>query len=223
MVKVAIIDSGVHAGNPHVSAGAVAGAVTVAGDGTVSEGGVDLLGHGTAVAGAILEKCPDARIYAVRIFERRLSATIEAMIGALDWCRAQKIDVINLSLGTSNEAHRERLEQAIARSGVVVSAKAMLPGKLDGVLGVESDAACPRDQFYWRGGTVYASPYPRPIPGVPVERNLQGVSFAVANVTGLVSARLAQLQEAEQGGQNRAATDEQRVMEIALARIHARS
>ena len=32
-----------------------------------------------------------------------------------------------------------------------------------------------------------ASPYPRPIPGVPVERNLHGISFAVANATGLIA------------------------------------
>jgi hypothetical protein len=38
-----------------------------------------------------------------------------------------------------------------------------------------------------------ASGFPRPIPGVPPERNLQGVSFAVANVTGF----LARLLEAE--------------------------
>ena len=30
-------------------------------------------------------------------------------------------------------------------------------------------------------------PYPRPIPGVPVAHNLRGVSFAVANMTGLVA------------------------------------
>jgi hypothetical protein len=34
---------------------------------------------------------------------------------------------------------------------------------------------------------VHASPFPRPIPGVPPERNLAGVSFAVANVTGFLA------------------------------------
>ncbi|MYG21824.1 MAG: hypothetical protein F4168_05470, partial [Gemmatimonadetes bacterium] len=37
---------------------------------------------------------------------------------------------------------------------------------------------------------VAASPYPRPIPGVPVERNLSGISFAVANVTGVLASVL---------------------------------
>ena len=38
------------------------------------------------------------------------------------------------------------------------------------------------------GGTVYvASGYPRSLPGVPRERNLHGISFAVANMTGFVA------------------------------------
>jgi hypothetical protein len=37
-----------------------------------------------------------------------------------------------------------------------------------------------------------ASGYPRPIPGVPPERNLRGVSFAVANATGVIARFLAQ-------------------------------
>jgi hypothetical protein len=41
------------------------------------------------------------------------------------------------------------------------------------------------------GRTVLrASPYPRPIPGVPPERNLNGISFAVANATGALAAVL---------------------------------
>lgn len=36
-----------------------------------------------------------------------------------------------------------------------------------------------------------ASGYPRPIPGVPPERNLKGISFAVANVTGVLARAMA--------------------------------
>jgi len=40
------------------------------------------------------------------------------------------------------------------------------------------------------GTTVYrASGWPRPIPGVPPLRNLNGISFAVANVTGILARR----------------------------------
>ena len=34
---------------------------------------------------------------------------------------------------------------------------------------------------------IRASGFPRPIPGVPPERNLRGQSFAVANATGLMA------------------------------------
>jgi hypothetical protein len=37
------------------------------------------------------------------------------------------------------------------------------------------------------GPALLASPFPRPIPGVVMERNLSGVSFAVANATGLLA------------------------------------
>jgi hypothetical protein len=67
----------------------------------------------------------------------------------------------------------------------------MLPGTLDGVIAVAPDVECPRDEFRFRDGIFYASPYPRPIPGVPAERNLQGPSFAVANMTGFAAQALA--------------------------------
>jgi len=35
-----------------------------------------------------------------------------------------------------------------------------------------------------------ASGYPRPIPGIPTRRNINGISFAVANTTGVLAALL---------------------------------
>src|SRR5258707_235174 len=100
-MKIAIIDSGIHAGHPHV--GEVAGGVSMIGDDWA-----DRLGHGTAVAGAIREKAPDAELYAVKVFDTRLSAAIDTLIRAIEWSIDQGMDAINLSLGTVNEAHRAR-------------------------------------------------------------------------------------------------------------------
>jgi hypothetical protein len=186
-MRIAIIDSGVHPGHPHV--GQVAGTIhfTAHGPGTDP---VDRLGHGTAVAGAIREKAPHADLFAVKVFDRRLSASIGAILLALAWCREQRMDLINLSLGTENPEHRAALIDAVEENGIVVSASHMLPGSLPGVIGVAADETCPRDAWRYRDGVYFASPYPRPIPGVPVERNLHGVSFAVANMTGLVAQAL---------------------------------
>jgi hypothetical protein len=186
-MRIAVIDSGIHDGHPHV--GRVAGSVHFTADGEGSDP-VDRLGHGTAVAGAIREKVPAADLFAVKVFDRRLSVNIGAILRALAWCRAERMDAINLSLGTPNEEHRAPLMSAIADNGVVISAAHLLPGQLPGVVGVAADESCPRDSFRQHGGLFLASPYPRPIPGVPPSRNLQGVSFAVANMTGFVARTL---------------------------------
>src|SRR5580698_4505700 len=109
-MKIAIIDSGVHYGHPHV--GEIAGAVeiTLAGEGPDA---IDRLGHGTAVAGAIREKAPDAELYAVKVFDRRLTANIAVFLRALEWCRQHGMDVVNLSLGTQNQGHRQAFVEAI--------------------------------------------------------------------------------------------------------------
>jgi hypothetical protein len=50
---------------------------------------------------------------------------------------------------------------------------------------------CRLERLNARGAVFRAAGYPRPIPGVPPERNLKGLSFAVANVTGVVARLLA--------------------------------
>jgi subtilisin family serine protease len=182
-MKIAVIDSGIHPGHPHV--GEISGGVeiTLTGEGYDA---IDRLGHGTAVAGAIREKMPDAELYAVKVFDRRLRANVGVILRALAWCREHGMDVVNLSLGTENPDHRQAFVEAIGDL-MVVSAANALPGSLPGVIGVGPDPDCPRDVFRYHDGMFYASPYPRTIPGVPVDRNLHGTSFAVANMTGLVA------------------------------------
>jgi hypothetical protein len=186
-MKIAIIDSGIHPGHLHV--GEIAGAVqiTLAGEGPDA---IDRLGHGTAVAGAIREKAPDAELYAVKVFDRKLTANIGVILRALEWCRDHRMDLVNLSLGTENPAHRDAFLRVLGDDLLVVSAANVLPGSLPEVIGVAADPDCPRDVFRYHGGVFHASPYPRPIPGVPVDRNLRGTSFAVANMTGLVARAL---------------------------------
>ena len=195
-VRVAVIDSGVHARHPHI--GGVAGGVAIGPELDESDY-TDRIGHGTAVMAAIKEKAPDAEYFAVRVFYSSLRTTVDLLLRGIDWCVANRIDVINLSLGTTNPAHRERFNAAVAQAlemGVVlVSARdsegvPVLPGTLPGVIGVNLDWDCPRDLYYCRpspeGLAVNASGYPRSLPGVPPARNLHGISFAVANTTGFV-------------------------------------
>ena len=195
-VRVAVVDSGVNAAHPHI--GGVAGGVTI-GRELDSKDYTDVIGHGTAVMAAIKEKAPDAEYFAVRVFYSSLRTTVDLLLEAVEWGLANGIHVINLSLGTTNAAHRERFLPVIAQArenGTILVAAhdsegtPALPGSLPGVIGVELDWDCPRDTYYCKplpeGFAMVASGYPRSLPGVPPARNLHGISFAVANATGFV-------------------------------------
>jgi hypothetical protein len=192
--RVGVIDSGVHATHPHIQG--VAGGIAFTRDGLEESDYTDRIGHGTAVTAVIREKAPTAEVYAVKIFHDKLATRVETLIAAIDWCVANRMDLINLSLGTSNEEHRAPLVEAVGRvlaaGALLVAADGWLPGSLDGVTAVELDWDCPRDEYRIAqsadGRTIYrASGFPRPAPGIPPERNLKGLSFAVANVTGLLA------------------------------------
>jgi len=197
--RVAIIDSGVHATHPHVQG--VAGGIAFDDRGTASDDYIDRLGHGTAVAAVIREKAPAAELFSVRVFDRDLRATGDALVAALRWARSAHVHLVNLSLGTSNAVHEAALTEEVVeatRAGIVIVSAApdererWLPGAIPGVIAVVMDMTLPRDVCEITvddDGRVNAraSGYPRPIPGVPPERNLKGVSFAVANVAGLLA------------------------------------
>ena len=82
-VRIAVVDSGVHALHPHV--GGVAGGVAIGSDGTEAAGYLDRLGHGTAVTAAIKEKAPEAELLAVKVFGDRLATSCGALVRAIEW------------------------------------------------------------------------------------------------------------------------------------------
>ena len=204
-IRIAMLDSGVYTGNPHIER-PVQGGITLSADGE-QEGFDDTLGHGTAVCALLQKMAPDAELFAVKVFDRRLATTASNVLRAIDWCVRNQMDVINLSLGTSNLEHRPLFLAAVERvhaagatlvSAYEVNGTPMLPGSLPGVIGVVEDPDCPRET--WRvirnePPRVAACPYPLDIAGVPRERNLRGVSFAVAHV----SAHVARLRSQEPG------------------------
>jgi subtilisin family serine protease len=207
-VRIGMIDTGVNAAHPHV--GNIAGGVTIGPEGETA-GYQDQLGHGTAIAALLHQQAVEAQLIAVKVFDRKLATNRDTVIRAIDWCLQNEIDIINLSLGTANPAHRIQFEDAVRRIRVngkaIVSAHDVngalaLPGCLPGVIAVVADTTCsdvikvfipgetyesakpPELRASRSGKTIFsAPPYPREIPGVPRKRNLHGVSFAVAHVT----------------------------------------
>jgi hypothetical protein len=201
-ITVAVIDSGVNVPHPHLPG--VAGGVAFDLAGAEHGDLIDRLGHGTAAAAAIHEKAPDAELYAIKVFDRELATTVATLVRAIDWASERGIRLINLSLGTPNEFRVPELTPAVGRAtsrgSIIVSAHELdgqrwFPGSMPGVVGVVMDTEQPREDVSVvespSGRILRASPYPRPIPDVPPARNLNGISFAVANATGVLARALA--------------------------------
>ena len=197
-VRVAVIDSGVNVLHPHIAG--VCGGVAITADGAAEGDFSDRLGHGTAVMAAIQEKALAAEYLAVRVFDRDLRTSASNLIRAIEWCIEKEVQVVNLSLGTTNPAHEKAFLRVVADAldaGVQLVAardangQICYPGSLPGVAGVGLDWDCPRSVFRCgrrgEGALYYASGYPRPAPGVPRTRNLYGISFAVANMSAFIA------------------------------------
>lgn len=213
-VRIAVIDSGVQPTHPHILPAGLDPGFGVMRDGSVVTGAdstMDRLGHGTAVMAAIQQWAPMARCTPVRVFDDALRASPRALVTAIGQCVDQGFDLVNLSLGTTNEEHRAVFgmvaEEALDAGVVLIAASDVAgtpcyPGALESVIGVGLDWDCPREFCQPSGvaGACFtASGHPRPIEGVPQRRNLHGVSFAVANVTGFAARALAEAPQMQEG------------------------
>jgi hypothetical protein len=198
-IRIAHIDSGINQGHSHI--GRVAGGIAfhVSEDGSLflSEDYRDNLGHGTAVAGVLYEHVPDAEIWAVKIFHDSLSAHIETLCAAMEWCIEAKMDIINLSLGVrqDNFDFREICVEAEKRGVFIVSAcdekRGLLwPASYSSVFGVKAEADCSGNMFFYHTEekVVFSTlGIPRRLEGPLQKFNLEGHSFAAAHVTGFLA------------------------------------
>ncbi|WP_067734239.1 subtilisin-like serine protease QhpE [Novosphingobium naphthalenivorans] len=204
-IRIAIIDSGVHPQHGHIDASRLLPGAAIGSDGTIGtapEDTLDRLGHGTAVTAAIQEKAPEAFCIPIRVFHESLKTTGYALVTAIDWAVAQGADIINLSLGSTNPAHAPAFAAAVERAchagAIVVAPRAVddtpcYPGALEGVLSVCLDWDCPRETYRPAtdgSGHFFASGFPRPIPGVPLRRNIHGISFSTAQMSGFAARAL---------------------------------
>ena len=106
----------------------------------------DRAGHGTAVAGIIHRIAPAAELYSVRVFDESLRADGRALLAGLRWAIEFDMDVVNLSLGTTDPAiatEMQALCQEAAKERVVLVAAAhnegidSFPAALPEVIGVQ--------------------------------------------------------------------------------------
>ncbi len=127
-VKIAIVDTGLgeHRLLSHVKSGS-----NLSDIGERNDWRNDQEGHGTHVAGVITANgdgdelsgfCPEAEILILKVFP---GGTTSSLVRAIDICINERIDVVNMSLGTKVESPivAQKIEEAILNGiGVIVSA-----------------------------------------------------------------------------------------------------
>jgi subtilisin family serine protease len=160
-VRVAVVDSGVdanHAAVGHVAGGAVLEPDSEARDGVrlVEEPHDDLYGHGTACAAIVRELAPEVELYSVRVLGARLTGRAYVFARGLEWCIDNGMDVVNLSLSTTNDdwyAGFHELCDLAAYAGIVLVAalnnerKASYPSEFSSVFSVAAMPGQDREQF----------------------------------------------------------------------------
>lgn len=85
--------------------------------------GVGGYGHGTNVAGIILQVAPKAKIMPLRVLGPDGSGDVATVASAIDWATAKGARIINLSLGSDENSKvvQEAIARATAKNVLVVS------------------------------------------------------------------------------------------------------
>ena len=128
-VKIAVIDSGIDLKHPAFQ-GALVGQSDmwdwVDSDATPQDvsgsGSNHGYGHGTAVAGIVLQVAPKAKIMPLRVLDASGEGDTANVIAAIDYAVAHGAKVINLSLGTDYDKSLDNTIKSATKAGVFVIA-----------------------------------------------------------------------------------------------------
>ena len=125
-VKVAILDTGIA---PHEDLVVAGGASFV----SYTTSYADDQGHGTHVAGiigarnnttGIVGVAPNASLYAVKVLQSDGTGYLSDLVAGVEWAISNKMDIINMSLGTPTDSYtmHQVIDKAYANGVLVVAA-----------------------------------------------------------------------------------------------------
>lgn len=196
-VKIAVLDSGVNMYHSHISDRLTGAAYRVNREGWIEKHDDirDFLGHGTAIAAVLKYMAPEATLVIGKIFDEKLACYPSVLSMAIDWAIEEQVDIINLSLGMSEnfEVVEEACQRA-ADAGITIIAAynkqsdVVWPAKLPTVYAVEA-TEIEREQWRWteEENIIGACGFPRELPENVQLYNMHGHSFAAAHFTAWVA------------------------------------
>ena len=193
-VRVAIVDSGIDP--THEKIGKVHEVLL---DSVPSQAGLGT-GHGTACAGIIHQIAPAVALYDVRIFDDSLRADGSTLLAAIRWTIEHRMDVVNLSLGTTDVSFRDELAKVCHQAreaGVILIAaehndrRESYPAVFPDVIGVTGGKVRGRYGYYYRPKHAIECVARGDVQRVcwtdPPYLMVSGTSFAAPHITGVVA------------------------------------
>ena len=203
-VRVAIVDSGIDAEHPALKDKIVDAVEAYKESGRIlfrpSSSG-DAAGHGTACAGIVTKIAPDVSLYSIKVLGPNASGSGEMFLAGLDYAIKQRMQVVNLSLGTTKPQLfaplHDLLDRAYHAGCIVVAAANNLPQPSfpsvfsSSLVSVSKQEASDPFNFSYRYGEVIELL----APGVQVYttwpgggyRQLTGNSFACPHIVGIIA------------------------------------
>jgi len=207
-VKVGIIDTGIDYTHPDLKANYAGGYNAI----DTSKPPLDDNGHGTHVAGIIgavsdgagvVGVAPRASLYAVKVLNAQGSGAYSAIIDGIQWAVTNKLNVVNMSLGSpSGSTAIQKAVEAAYKAGVTLvvaagndSGPVNYPAKYPQAIAVAaSDSADKIASFSSRGPEIVVI-----APGVAINstymggiyKSLSGTSMASPHVAGLAALAVA--------------------------------
>lgn len=153
-VRLGLVDSGIALTQQTILAAAI-DLSAAHGVGTMqSRASDDALAHGTAVANIVLGLAPQVRLLDAQAFGQDRQAEPIRVAQAIEWCVAQRAQVINLSFGLRGDhiALRVACAAAIAEGVILVASwpargGSVYPAAYPGVIAVCGDARCAENQW----------------------------------------------------------------------------
>ena len=209
-IKVAIVDTGIDVKHPDLKDNLKGGVSTVGYTSSYNDDN----GHGTHVAGiaaaidneiGVIGVGPQIDLYAVKVLDRRGSGYLSDVIEGLDWAIQNKMEVVNMSLGTSsNVASFQETVQRVYAAGITQVAAAgntggavIYPAAYPEVIAVSAtDSTDTLASWSSRGPEIDLA-----APGVSIYstykgqtyKTLSGTSMAAPHVTGAAALVLTQV------------------------------
>ncbi len=206
-VKVAVVDTGIDTRNPDLDGRVLGGVNAITGESKEADYQDDN-GHGTHVAGTIAATrgnswgvvgvAPQAVLYAVKVLDADGSGHLSGLVSGIVWCINNKMQVVNMSLGSpiQSEALHEAVQFASGMGLVIVAASGNTGGATNYPAAypevISVSAAASDDAlavFSSRGKVEFIAPGVDVVSLAPMRQtlSLSGTSMAAPHVTGLAA------------------------------------